>query len=110
MRRSSSTKSTSAIGRVERLLVPREEAFVMLGVGSTRGYQLINSGLIDAVKLGGKTLIRAESLRRFVAGLPSARQNENAAEASEKFRRLRSLRRDVRAGRQAGAANPTAAD
>ena len=104
MRLSGPTKLASTIDQAERLLIPREVAFVMLGVGTTRGYQLINSGMIEAVKLGGKTLIRADSLRRFVEGLPSARQNENAAEASEKFRRLRSLRRDlsVRADRQAG--------
>lgn len=103
MRPSGPTKLVSTTDQVERLLIPREEAFFTLGVGTTVGHQLINSGLIEAVKLGGKTLIRADSLRRFVAGLPSARQNGNAAEASEKFRRLRSLRRDVRTERQTGA-------
>ena len=99
----SSSNAKKGISPAERLLVPREEAFAMLGVGTTRGYQLINSGLIEAVKLGGKTLIRADSLRHFVAGLPSARQNGSAAKASEKFRHLRSMRRDVQAARQAGA-------
>jgi len=37
-------------------------------IGKTRLYQLINEGKLEARKLGKRTLIPAESLRRLIAG------------------------------------------
>ena len=42
------------------------------GVGVTRLYELIGAGGPDARKAGSRTLITGESLRRYIAGLPSA--------------------------------------
>ena len=55
-----------------RLLYTINEACAALGVKRTSLYQLMAEGLIDARKLGGKTMIVAESLGRFVEGLPKA--------------------------------------
>ena len=37
-------------------------------IGKTRLYQLINEGKLEARKIGKRTLIPAESLRRLIAG------------------------------------------
>lgn len=52
------------------ILVPRRMAFAMLGCGTTKGHDLINAGLLDARKLGEKTLITMESIRALAANLP----------------------------------------
>lgn len=46
------------------------EAVRCFGIGRTKLYELINSGEIEAIKLGRRTLIRAESARSFINGLP----------------------------------------
>lgn len=40
------------------------------GIGRTKLYSLIGSGEIEAFKLGRRTLIRADSVRTFLAALP----------------------------------------
>ncbi|MCX7371247.1 MAG: hypothetical protein NTW56_02205 [Alphaproteobacteria bacterium] len=52
------------------LLIPRKAAFAMLGVGTTKGHELINAGLLDARKLGEKTVITMASVRALADGLP----------------------------------------
>jgi hypothetical protein len=52
-----------------KLLVPMKPAFRAIGVGNTKGYQLVAEGHLTKVKIGSKSLITVESLRRFVAGL-----------------------------------------
>ncbi len=47
-------------------------AFAALGIGRTKGYQLIKNGELIARKLGTRTVVEAESIRRFAAGLPRA--------------------------------------
>ena len=42
------------------------------GHGTTKLYELIGAGVLDARKAGGRTLITGESLRRYVANLPKA--------------------------------------
>jgi hypothetical protein len=44
-----------------------------IGVGTTRGYQLINQGLISAVKLGRKTYIDMQSVAQIFESLPELR-------------------------------------
>ncbi|PWC26966.1 hypothetical protein [Teichococcus aestuarii] len=53
------------------LLVPKQQAFAAIGVGNTKGHDLINQGCLVARKMGSRTMIEAESLRRFVASLPT---------------------------------------
>lgn len=48
------------------------EACIVLSIGRTRLYALIAAGHIEARQCGGRTLIPVESLRAFVANLPSA--------------------------------------
>jgi excisionase family DNA binding protein len=42
------------------------------GLGRTSLYQLIGSGQLKACKAGNRTLIPADSLRRYLASLPPA--------------------------------------
>ncbi|WP_428489546.1 helix-turn-helix domain-containing protein [Rhodopila sp.] len=42
------------------------------GLGRTTLYEAIGAGKIEARKAGGRTLIMADSLRAFIAGLPAA--------------------------------------
>lgn len=48
------------------------EACRVVGLGRTKLYSLISAGKIEARQCGGRTLIPAESLRRFLANLPPA--------------------------------------
>lgn len=52
-----------------RLLRPRE-AFALLGIGKTKGYELLKQGRIPGVvKFGERTTrVRSSVLRRFLAG------------------------------------------
>jgi hypothetical protein len=45
---------------------------LILGISHASLYRLIGAGRLDARKLGGKTLITAESIERLVAELPKA--------------------------------------
>lgn len=44
------------------------EAAKALGIGRTSIYQLIREGRLEVVKLGRRTLIKADSIRRIVDG------------------------------------------
>ncbi len=44
----------------------------MIGLGRTSVYSLISQGILDARKAGGKTVITADSIERYVASLPRA--------------------------------------
>ncbi|MFC5358240.1 helix-turn-helix domain-containing protein [Azospirillum himalayense] len=46
------------------------EAKSKIGVGTTKFYELLNEGKIEAVKVGRKTLVLTESLEKYVANLP----------------------------------------
>ncbi|NOJ40314.1 hypothetical protein [Bradyrhizobium australiense] len=59
--------------------VPRKVAFSILGVGNTKGHDLINRGLIKAKKLDGKTIVELESVEAFLNSLPDARMAARAA-------------------------------
>ena len=54
----------------DTLLTPMRRAFAVIGVGNTKGYELIAEGKLVARKLGCRTMIETESLRAYVAGLP----------------------------------------
>jgi hypothetical protein len=58
---------------VTRRYRPVKRAFTEIGVGTTRGYQLINQGLIRAVKLGRKTYIDMQSVAQMFECLPELR-------------------------------------
>ena len=49
-----------------------KDACRAVGCGRTTLYSLISSGKIEARALGGRTIIPAESLQRFMASLPPA--------------------------------------
>ncbi len=51
------------------VFLPVRSAFRAIGVGNTKGYQLVAEGHLTKIKIGSKSLITAESLRRFVTGL-----------------------------------------
>lgn len=53
--------------------VPRKVAFGILGVGNTKGHDLINRGLIKAKKLDGKTIVELDSIDALLNSLPDAR-------------------------------------
>jgi excisionase family DNA binding protein len=51
---------------MEPLAVSINDAAKALGLGRTSIYQMINDGRLDAFKLGRRTLVRVESIRRLV--------------------------------------------
>jgi hypothetical protein len=53
------------------ILIPAKRAFAVIGIGRTKGYQLIAEGHLVARKLDSKTMIEAASLRAYAAGLPT---------------------------------------
>jgi excisionase family DNA binding protein len=46
------------------------ETVRQLGIGRTTLYELIRRGDIEAIKLGRRTLVRADSARAFIDNLP----------------------------------------
>ena len=68
----SSTKSRERRplrGRYEARLVPLLDAFELLGVGKTRGYELVALGLLPTVKLGARRYATREGLDSLVRAL-----------------------------------------
>ena len=65
----------------EALAYRIDDARHILGLGTTKIYQLIGNGTLDAHKAGVRTLITGESLRAYVASLPKAQitTGQNAA-------------------------------
>lgn len=59
---------------MEPLAVPPKAAFAAIGVGVTKGYELINSGELETFKVGRATRVTTESVRAYVS-----RQIERAA-------------------------------
>ena len=53
-----------------KFLYRTSEAKAALGCGTTRLYDLINKGLLEARRLGHRTYITADSLEAFIASLP----------------------------------------
>lgn len=47
-----------------------QRAIELYGFGRTKLYELIQRGDIEAVKLGRRTLLRADSIRAFIDSLP----------------------------------------
>jgi excisionase family DNA binding protein len=57
----------------DALLLSVGAACHAIGVGRTKLYKLIANGQLTLVKIGTKSLITADSLQRFVAGLEPSR-------------------------------------
>lgn len=53
---------------MEQLAVSINDTAKSLGLGRTSIYAMITDGRLEAFKLGRRTLIKAESIRRLVAG------------------------------------------
>jgi excisionase family DNA binding protein len=62
-----------------RLALSIKEAAHVAGFGRSTLYQALASGQLKAVKLGRRTLIPADELRRFLNALPPARPVNHAA-------------------------------
>lgn len=51
---------------MEPLAIPPKDAFAAIGVGVTKGYELINAGELRTFKVGRATRITTDSLRAYV--------------------------------------------
>lgn len=51
---------------MEPLGLPPKDAFAMIPVGITKGYELINSGELKTFKVGRATRVTVDSVRAFV--------------------------------------------
>ena len=60
--------------QVQQLAVSPKVGFAMIGVGVTKGYELINEGALDTFKIGRATRITTESIERFITNQLSARK------------------------------------
>jgi excisionase family DNA binding protein len=52
---------------MEPLALQPRDAFAAIGVGSTKGYELINAGELEVFKVGRATRITTASVKAFVA-------------------------------------------
>ena len=66
-------------------LLPPSEAKVAIGCGTTKLYELIGNGSLEAVKLGRHTRIRESSIVAFQASLPRAVITTGRAKAAVAF-------------------------
>lgn len=51
---------------MEPLSIPPKDAFAAIGVGVTKGYELINAGELEVFKIGRATRVTTASVRAFV--------------------------------------------
>lgn len=51
----------------ELIAVAPKEAFAMIGIGVTKGYELIGSGELECFKVGRATRVTVASIHAFVA-------------------------------------------
>ena len=58
---------------VEKLAFSIDEAVARTNIGRDGIYRAIRENRLDAKKMGRRTLIPADSLRRFIEGLPPLR-------------------------------------
>jgi hypothetical protein len=65
-----------------RLFYSPREVEAILGISHAGLYRLIAVGKLDARKLGGKTLITAESIERLASSLPQLEHPRAAAVAA----------------------------
>ena len=89
---------------IERLLYRPAEAAIAIGVSRSRMYELITSGEIPSIRLGGTWRVPVESLRQWIKKQLSA--EESAAPVAEQGDRMPANR--TRAGLRRLA--PTTAD
>jgi hypothetical protein len=59
---------------MEPLGLPPKDAFAMIPVGITKGYELINDGELETFKVGRATRVTVASVRAFVARQLEQRQ------------------------------------
>jgi excisionase family DNA binding protein len=52
--------------RHERLVVPPKEAWRMLGISNSKGYELLAAGELDSIKFGRARRITMESIHRLI--------------------------------------------
>lgn len=52
---------------MEPIAVRPSDGFAAIGVGTTKGYELINAGDLKVIKIGRATRITVESIKSFVA-------------------------------------------
>lgn len=64
---------------VTPLLHSTPEAFALIGVGRSTGYELIAAGKLNAVKIGRRTLIAHDELVRYVNTLTEISEATDAA-------------------------------
>jgi excisionase family DNA binding protein len=50
----------------ERLVVPPKEAWRMLGISNSKGYELLAAGQLDSIKFGRARRITMESIHRLI--------------------------------------------
>jgi hypothetical protein len=70
---------TSAIAA--RALYSPRETEAILGISHASLYRLIGAGRLDARKLGGKTLITADSIERLVSEMPKVKRQGRRPDA-----------------------------
>jgi hypothetical protein len=61
------TKRRPSRGRYPPVLVPVLDGFDMIGVGITKGYQMIADGVLDSVMIGRRRYLNTESLMRLAS-------------------------------------------
>jgi len=51
---------------MQKLLLTPEEAASVLSIGRSKVYELLRTGAIDSVRIGGSRRIRVDSLTKFI--------------------------------------------
>ncbi|OUC77279.1 excisionase family DNA-binding protein [Gordonia lacunae] len=57
---------------MSKSLLKPGEAFARIGVGNSKGYELIKSGALRSVKIGSNRRIPEQAIDEYIAGLEQA--------------------------------------
>lgn len=65
---------------MEPLLIPINQGFAALGVGRSKGYEIVKQGKLTVIKIGAKSLLDVRQIKALAAEIvASARSNSREA-------------------------------
>jgi excisionase family DNA binding protein len=69
---------STGVGDLGPLVVPPKVAWAMIGCSNSFGYELLNAGELDSIRLGRARRITVESIHRFIERRLAAGKSEAA--------------------------------
>lgn len=80
--------------------LPVEDAFELIGVGRTKGWELVRSGRLPTFKVGRRRLVHRQTLEEFLTGISGRPSTLPQAAPTSLGEELNEIRNEIRQVRQ----------